>query len=252
MKHIWLFFALVLSSSGSYAQLINADFETGDLTGWQTLVEGSAIPVSIESGTVTTEAGTINPSPDGSYMVFTSQSGPGRSFLWQEFTPRIWQVTDPNPNAFNIYFDIAINNGATAYYTPDPMSLDYTGDPNQQARIDILKPGASITTVDPNDIIVELFQTQPGDPLTQDWQRVTKDVTSEMAAYVDQTLTLRLVQVDNQLFFNLALDNVSVGNRAPYDDGSSIPVPALPPMALWLLSGLLTLLALRRRQSRQA
>ena len=250
MKQIWLFFALVLSSSGTYAQLINADFETGDLTGWQTLVEGEAFPVSIESGSVTTEAGTINPSPDGNYMVFTSQDGPGRSFLWQEFTPRIWQVTDPN--AFNIYFDIAINNGATAYYTPDPMSLDYTGDPNQQARIDILKPGASITTVDPNDIIVELFQTQPGDPLIQDWQRVTKDVTSEMAAYVDQTLTLRLVQVDNQLFFNLALDNVSVGNRAPYDDGSATPVPALPPMALWLLSVLLTLLALRRRQSRQA
>lgn len=245
-ESIGLFLFLTVLSATSNAQLINADFETGDLTGWQTLVEGSAIPVSIESGTVTTEAGTINPSPDGSYMVFTSQSGPGRSFLWQEFTPTI-AVLSP----YNVYFDIAINNGATAYYTPDPMSLDYTGDPNQQARIDILKPGASITTVDPNDIIVELFQTQPGDPLIQDWQRVTKDVSSEIAPYVGQALTLRLVQVDNELYFNLALDNVSVGYTPPYGDVEPTPVPTFPSIAVWLLAGFLTLLAMRR-QSRQA
>lgn len=249
-KSIGLFLFLTVLSATSNAQLINADFETGDLTGWQTLVEGAAKPVSIESGTVTTAAGTINPSPDGSFMVFTSQDAEGRSFLWQEFTPTNIPVL--NPYNYNVYFDIAINNRADDYYTPVPMSLEYASTtPNQQARIDILKPGASITTVDPNDIVVELFQTHPGDPLIQDWQRVTKDVSSEIAPYVGQALILRLVQVDNQLYFNLALDNVSVGYTPPYGDVEPTPVPTFPSIAVWLLAGFLTLLAMRR-QSRQA
>lgn len=221
----------------SFAQVNNPGFETGDLSGWTVQTNGAALAITVASGTTTTSAGTINPSLTNDFYAYTSQTGPGNSFLVQDFTVQA--------GTNRIFFDVAINNNGGAYFTPDPLSLSFTGPPNQQARFDILVPGAAIDTVNPADIIVTGYQTQPGDPLVQDWQRFDIDVTSELAPYEGQTVTLRFVQVDNQGFFNMAIDNLSVGAAPPVPTGPVI-VPTLQPSILVLLALLVGLVGLRQ------
>ncbi len=223
------------------AQVTNPGFETGDTTGWTTQVNGSAFPITVASGETITSAGTINPSISGDFYAFTSQTGPGSSFLVQDF------VVQPGQN--RIFFDIAINNGASDYFVPDPLSFDFAGPANQQARFDILVPGAAIDTVNPADIIVTGFQTQPGDPLVQDWTRFEIDVTTDLAPFEGQTVTLRFVQVDNQFFFNMAIDNLSVGGAPPPGVGPAPPAFAVPTLSfpmLLILALLIGLVALRQ------
>jgi len=182
------------------ADLINGTFEDG-LTGWTTTVNGLAKPVVITSGVTNTSAGTLQPSLTNDNYAYTSQNGPGSSFLTQTF--------EVQSGTNKIYADITVINNAADYHTPN--TLDYTVNPNQQARFDILRPGASLTTMDPADIIATGFQTLPGDPTTQAWRTVEIDATGQLAAYVGQNVIFRFSQVDNQSFFNLAIDNVNVG-----------------------------------------
>lgn len=225
---------------GALAQISNPGFETGDASGWTTQVNNSALPITVASGQSTTSAGTINPSISGDFYAYTSQTGPGSSYLTQDF------VVQAGTNI--IFFDIAINNSVNDYFVPDPLSLDFSGPPNQQARFDILAPGSAIDTVDPADIIATGFQTQPGDPLVQDWERYEVDVTAELAPFVGDTLTLRFVQVDNQGFFNMAIDNLSVGSTPPpgAQPFEPIAVPTLQHGFLILLALLLGWVGMRQ------
>lgn len=232
LNRIFLAILLATFAQSALADLVNGDFETGDLSGWTATNNGSAFAIQVTSGDTVTDAGTIPSSLTGDYFVFTSQTGAGSSFLTQEFTVQA--------GLKKIFFDIAIINGANDYYVPDPMSFDYNGEANQQARFDILVPGAALDTVDPADIIVTAYQTQPGDPLTQDWASFEFDATTELAPYIGQPVIFRFVQVDNQFFFNLAIDNVNVGLSA--GGGASSTALAVPTMSGYGL--VLTVLAL--------
>ncbi|MEE4204297.1 MAG: fibronectin type III domain-containing protein [Halieaceae bacterium] len=212
MKAITAFYLALLvlfHAPTLHAQLTNSGFETGDLTGWSALVEGAANPVTVASGTSNTGFGTITiaPSLSDNFYAYTSQTSPGRTIISQAFTVQ--------EGANRIFFDVAIENGAPSFATPDPYSIDFVGAPNQQARFDIIRPGAAITTVDPADIIIVGFQTQSGDAASQDWRRYEVDVTAELAPFLGQSVTLRFIQVDNQALMTLALDNVSVGTTPP-------------------------------------
>lgn len=194
---------LVLASiyqSNAVADITNGSFENG-LTGWTTLTSGSANAVTLATGTTNATAGTLQASPTSDQYVYTSQTGPGYSILYQNFNVQ--------SGVNKVFFDIAINNSAAAFHTPD--SLDYNGASNQQARFEILKPGASPTSTNPNDIIVVVYRTQVGDANTQAWTTKQVDVTSALSSYIGQNVIFRFSQVDNSGYFNLALDNINVG-----------------------------------------
>ena len=235
---------LTTVAQSAMADLVNGDFETGDLTGWTATNNGSAATIQVTSGDTSTGAGTISGSLTGDYYVFTSQSGPGSSFLSQPFTVQA--------GTKKIFFDIAIINAGGAYFLPDPMSFVYAGDPNQQARFDILIPGAALDTVDPADIIVTAYQTQPGDPLNQDWASYEVDATTELAPYIGQPVIFRFVQVDNQGFFNLAIDNVNVGLSASAGSSTAMPVPTMSVYGLVLTFLALLFVASRRLRKTRA
>lgn len=228
-----LLLAAMLFSANAMADLVNGNFENG-LTGWTATNEGSAAAIQTAIGTTTTSAGTIAPSPTANRYVYTSQTGPGRSILTQPF------VVQGGVN--KVFFDLAINNNAS-YYNLTPDSIEYSGAPNQQARFEILKPGASRTTVDPADIIVSAFQTHPGDASVQNWKTYAVDVTAQLAPYAGQTVLFRFVQVDNQSFMNLAIDNVNVGVA---QQAGAAAVPAFGTAGLVLSSLLVGLFGLIR------
>ncbi len=243
MKNIALKVVLVLFAAlpmMAVAGIENPGFETGDTAGWTVDTNGQALPISVVSGETQTSAGTINPSLTDDFYAFTSQTGPGSSYMIQTF--------EVQPGTNRIFFDVAINNAGGGFFVPDPLSFDFEGEPNQQARFDILAPGADFDTVDPDEIIAVGFQTQPGEPLNQDWERFDVDVTDELAPFVGETVSLRFVQVDNQGFFNMAVDNLSVGAAPPPGVGPETPALAVDTLQtpfLLLMAALLGWLGLR-------
>jgi hypothetical protein len=64
-------------------------------------------------------------------------------------------------------------------------------------------------TVNPADILMNLYQTEPGDPPESGYQQVTADA----GAYVGQSVCLRFAEVDNQFYFNVGIDDVALEMR---------------------------------------
>lgn len=214
------------------ANLVNGGFETGDFTGWTTTTAGDARPIAIAIGSTVSDGGTIPPSLTNNRYAYTSQTGPGQSFLTQAFTVQA--------GINRIFFDLFVRNSASAFATPD--SLSYLVNPNQQARVDIIRAGAPVTTTDPADIIVAAFRTQVGDPLVQPWRTFELDVTSQLAPFVGQVVVFRFAQVDNQNYFNFGIDNVNVGvTQVPPVAAAPTQVPTLSEWGFIVLSGLLML-----------
>jgi hypothetical protein len=119
-------------------------------------------------------------------------------------------------------------NFNATFATPD--SLDFTVDPNQQYRIDLLKPAADPFSVASSDVLATLFRTNPGDPLTLAPTTKTFDLTP----YAGQTVRLRFAEVDNRSFLLASVDNVRITSVTPGGNGGNPgATPELSSIALF-------------------
>jgi len=82
-------------------------------------------------------------------------------------------------------------------------------------------------------VLANLFQTNPGDPLTNGGYTT---VSFSLDAFAGQTVRLRFAEIDNQLFFNVGIDNVRL-------EVPPAAVPALGPIGLLILTLALMLVA---------
>lgn len=214
--------------------LVNGGFETGDFTGWTVLDQaGGSGTWFIQSGTTSPLNGFAVPAPpEGIYAAMTDQTGPGSHVLYQDFVV-------PNDIATAAFsFQRYINNQAGLFFTPN--SLDYLVNPNQQARVDIITTTADPFSVAGGDVLLNLFQTQVGDPAVSGYLIDSADLTAFLSPLAGQTLRLRFAEVDNQLFFAFGIDDVVL-------DVTLVPEPSA--LALCGLGAMLGGLALRRRRS---
>ena len=233
------FFALVAiagqSSSAATIDLIHGgDFE---LFGF-----GAFGQVPIGDGAWYLQSGTHNPltgtvtvpaPPGGRFAVMTDGGSPGEHILTQLiFVPDV--VTTAT-----LRFDRYINN-ATFHSGPfvSPNSLQYAGFDNQQARVDFLTGTSIPDSTSPTDVLLNVFQTQPGDPLISGYLTQTVDVTALLQAHPHQILLLRFAETNNLGIFYFGIDNVSL-------------VVATPEPATFALAGFgcigLVICTLRRR-----
>jgi hypothetical protein len=106
-------------------------------------------------------------------------------------------------------------------------TLDFGGDPNQHARVDLMLPGTDPFSTAGVDTLMNIVTLDSG-PFSGGYDHIVADIS----AFAGQTVRLRFAEVDNLFFFNYAIDNVFV-------------TPA--PSALALL-GLAGLAARRRRR----
>jgi hypothetical protein len=117
---------------------------------------------------------------------------------------------------------LLVGNRATAFSVPSPPSLDFsTPTLNQQARVDILRGGTDPFSVSALDVLLNVFQTNPGDQLVSGYNTVTANVTSVLAANAGSTLRLRFAEVDNVFTFQFGVDNVSL-TTTPVPEPSSL------------------------------
>jgi hypothetical protein len=218
----------------SGAQLItNGSFESGNLNGWSVVDQangsgswlayqnGTPLPFSTLSGI---EFGTRPPqNGSGQYVATTDGFGNGSHVLYQMI------VVPAGATSITIAFDYFLANQHSSYLTPN--SLDFGVGPNQQARVDIMgtgwNPGADAFSL--AAVFTNLFQTAAGTPLIMSaFQSLSVTIPISPGTYY-----LRFAEVDNQMIFNFAIDNVSVttGDAPP-------PTGEIPEPSTWAMLGL--------------
>jgi hypothetical protein len=223
--------ALAAAPAASQAQIANGGFEAG-LAGWTVANQaGSDGSFFVQTGSVSPLNGIpVQPPPQGLSAAMTDAGGPGSHLLYQDF------VVPTAVSTATLSFQLYVRSDA-AFVAPD--HLDFAGsDLNQQVRVDLLS-----TAADPfsTAVLMNLFQSQPTDPLEFGYTLFTFDVAGLLQAHAGQTLRLRFAEVDNVFIQNLGVDAVSLAiNAAP------IPEPA----TVWmLLAGLGALAFARRRRA---
>jgi hypothetical protein len=224
------------------AVIVNGGFESG-LSGWtkadQTGSDGTFL---LQSGTTTPlNAFPVPAPPGGTSAAMTDGFGPGSHILYQDF------LVSGGLTDYTIGFSLLINNsqGAPNFFTP--ATLDFaTPALNQRARVDIIKTTADPFSLAAADILQNLYETKPGDPLQSGYSSLQFDITALLQANQGATLRLRFAEVDNVAPFNLGIDNVNI------QAGTGAGVPdTLPGLVEWLtLSGVVAAGAVRRRLSR--
>ncbi len=198
----------------SALQLIsNGGFEA-QLTGWTTADQlGGDGTFFVQSGTSSPLGNNTVPAPpEGTQAAMTDSFGPGSHALYQDFVVQ--------GSGGTVSFSLFVGNRALDFFippAPNAGSLDFaltsqTGlnTLNQQARVDIMRPGADPFSVAAADVLVNLFQTNPGDPLVSGYNDLTFDVAALFAANAGQTLRLRFAETDNVNFFQFGVDNVRI------------------------------------------
>jgi hypothetical protein len=227
-----------LSTMSEAAVLTNGGFESG-LTGW-TVADLTDPLDPAGTNTFFVQSGTTSPvnllpvaaPPEGSNAAMSDSGGPGSHVLYQDFL--VPTVVEPFTM---IRFSLYINNLAEDFFIPSPTNtLDFsTTARNQQARVDIMTSTSDPFSLAAGDIVLNLFQTQPGDPLVSGYQTYSTDVTALLQARAGQTLRLRFAEVNNVDIFNLGVDDVAIESVIP------------EPSTVLLVAGALLGLGARRR-----
>jgi hypothetical protein len=192
---------LAAPGAASAAIVTNGDFETGNLSGWQIqdpsgpggpnrwyAYSGTSAPVS---------PNTLIPPPQGSFAAVTDMGGPGNHFLYQD-------ITLPAGGAEYQLSLLAYYQTSASISSPDSLSPSVS--PNQQYRIDVIRPTAPIESVASADILLPVFGTKVGDPSSM----APSQKTADLSAFAGQTVRLRFAEVDNQAVLNASTDAVAV------------------------------------------
>jgi hypothetical protein len=223
-------FVLSLGSAtaGAAPILVNGGFEAG-LTGWSRLDQlGSDGTFFVQTGVASPVNGFPVPAPpEGVQAAMSDAMGPGSHVLYQDFVvPAV--LADAT-----LSYSLFVNNGAFDFFTP--ATLDFSMVLNQRARVDIM-----LAAEDPfsMNVLLNLFETAPGDPLVSGYTTHTHDLTAFLAARAGQTLRLRFAEVDNVFFLNMGVDAVNLDVNA-----RQAPEPA----TLLLLATGIAMAARRRR-----
>jgi hypothetical protein len=196
--------ALALAIPGHSAVIVNGGFESG-FSSWtradQTGGEGTFL---LQTGTASPVNGSPVPAPPGgTTAAMTDALGPGSHVLYQDFT-----VTAAMPSAI-LVFDLFIGNRDTNFFAPNTLDFS-TPTLNQQARVDLLAGGSAPFSLSTADLLMNLYQTHPGDALVSGYTHISVDITPVINSHLNTPLRLRFAEVDNVFTQQLGVDNVDI------------------------------------------
>lgn len=178
--------------------VVNGDFETGDFSGWTSDAQNDNGNWLIYSGGILPISNFITPPPPGgAYAAAADQSEASSMILYQD-------IALPPDACWQLQYTYYYNNQNDIFVTPDTLSVD---EPNQQARIDILRPDiADPYSVARGDVLRNLLKTVPGDPSRVEPTTVTFD----LSCFAGQTIRLRFAVADTEYYFSMGVDNISI------------------------------------------
>lgn len=192
--------ALVAASGAAFAAAVpNGGFEAGDLSGWKKANQqgGSGNWFAYSGTTSPLGPAPITAPPDGSFAATSDQSMPGSHVLYRDvkLKPRMRHTL-----SFYLYYE----NTASFFATPN--TLNFNTQPNQQYRVDVLRPSAGLFSVKRDDVLATVFRTEVGDDLTL----APTPTTFNLSPFAGKTVRLRFAEVDNQSNFRASVDDVRV------------------------------------------
>jgi hypothetical protein len=214
--------ALGAPGLGSAATVVNGDFERGDLSGWQVhratesgnwfAYANSTDPITntiVTTDPIATKRGRKFPQfpPQGKFAATSDEVSPDTMILSQEIA--LAPGLDHRLSLL-VYYDSEV---PVAVPAPDTLSVDPAAlsGANQQFRIDVVKPGASLESLDPADVLRTVFRTLPGGPqsLQPQW------VTADLSPFAGQTVSLRIANAVHEELFTAGVDAVAVDSTRP-------------------------------------
>jgi hypothetical protein len=213
--------ALVFVGPAAAAQLVNGGFETGTLENWGLFKTGEHVGWEVLNAEAadSTHAKMKFPPIEGAYSAYTEELEAGTAILYQDVT------LEPNAtDQLGLIFGYASEGPMV---TPAGGSLEVQGGvPNQQLRVDVMKPTAPLESVDPADILATLYTTQTGAP-----QELAPQVlTADLSRFAGQTVRLRLAMATDSERLNAIVDGVSItSGPLPPPVVSPAPISPSPP-----------------------
>jgi hypothetical protein len=206
--------ALLAPVGAGAATVVNGNFESG-LSGWTVQKAGpSTNGWFAYSGTSSPVSGHLIPAPpQGSNAAITDQDEPSSDILYQDVTLEPYWTHQLTMTLFyTSYNKIQIPNPDTLSWTGEPSEHELEpGQPNQQYRVDVMKPTAPVNSVNPSDILATVFATREGSPESMGPAQFSVNLTP----FAGQTVRLRFAMTDNENFFNAGVDNVSLVSTPP-------------------------------------
>ena len=209
--------ALSLFASGANAQelIANGGFESGGFTNWmKTNQAGGSGDFFVQNyGATTPISGSATPVQAGgaTFFAVTDQGGPGSHTISQSFNALVGGV-------FTLSFDGWANDQSGA--GPVGTGIDFNTNPNQHFEVNL----------NGNQIYYGVLDSQ--------WTNYVFDVSSFI---INGGNILSFSEVDNQFFFNVGLDNISLDSAI-----SAVPEPSA--WAMMLLGFGAIGVAMRRRR----
>jgi hypothetical protein len=196
-----LAFAVAAPAAAATGNAItNGGFETGSLSGWG---HAPGHPFNAGhgwfaySGNISPSGFTIPAPPSGHFAAVSDQIGPGSNTLFQTF--RV-------PAHATLSMTLWYRNRNVLFYSPQMLVPDQAR--NQQLRITITRPDAGLYSLKPADMLATVFATEPGDPASLGPKQIHYDLSS----LAGQLVRLRITEVDNQFYFQVGVDDVTVSN----------------------------------------
>jgi len=201
--------ALVAPAGAGAATIVNGDFETGNLDGWQVsnssdrgnwfVYSGSFTPFDIDK-----EDPFFTP-PQGSFAAVSDESNPDTAILWQDVALEpFWS----HQLALTVYYR---SRAPISVPEPNTLATDGSVEENQQLRIDVMRAGTAIQSLDPADILTTIFANRTGDPTIMSPTQFTADLTP----FAGQTVRLRIANAVQDNVFNTGVDGVTLTSTPP-------------------------------------
>ena len=187
------FFLFLLLRDGQPRTIVLEDFESGALSDWRT-VENGAGAWSVAAGSASGfKARFGSPAPPGKFAILTGLNGPGTRILYRD-----------------LRLDGRFSLRMTVFYATQlgfshPRTLAHEeAEPNQQFRVDLVRPSAPIDSVARRDVLLNVFRTAPGDSSLHHPRAVRVNV-SRLAG---RTVRLRLAVAENQAPLLAGVDDI--------------------------------------------
>jgi hypothetical protein len=202
-------FAHAVPASASAAVVANGDFETGSLTGWQVFNSSDRGNWFVYSGQFTPfdaekEDPFIAP-PQGNFAAVTDESNPDTAILSQEIALEpFWthQLT------LTLYYR---SRAPIVVPNPNTLASNGTAEENQQLRVDVMRAGTPIESLNPADILTTVFANKTGDSQSM----LPTLFTADLTPFAGQIVKLRIANAVQDNVFNAGVDGVSITSTPP-------------------------------------